>query len=570
MTVHDVDQNSDALTILAKYFFPTKTKADLSTTDVKVIRDAVEAASNLGIIVYAIDGCPFYVDNNNSLLVVTASAKTPWDLAVDILLRRTKVSSSGMHQPVKVEIILGNPGIGKSRQLQYAFLQYLARGVQNVVFHQAQNDKLWLFHRNEDTGLYEAYTSLGIAQMRGGVLGDPSTVALLDPYQETCVSVDCLSMVASSPNTSRYKEALKHAASTHYLPTLNVEELAAALPFMCAQCDLPRRTEIESFFHDFGGIPRIILSEDIRNRQRQKMVSSLNNSKNVRNAVESRAIDNEDTSAPLTALFRFIPTRPRFNYYNMSAVSELVAKALCVRYLDKMIEAVENRTLESSTLIGYYWEKHCRNLLVYGLSAQPVRWTWRALSRTEKQVVQFRITGLHNVARSDDEKQSDAFLRCLDDNTLRDKLVCPRPGQPAVDFGIATQRVVFQMFVMKDGSHRMSVKALEQLIQATGSNTVKKLTVYLCVPAPLQARVRSVWDKGLPKKHPRWAWLRQRVLFRVLFVDLKTFDVEWRYESPVVSAQCIRMLLLLCSCVVLSPLCVTRATTYWERTAKSR
>lgn len=176
------------------------------------------------------DGCPFYVDNNNSLLVVTASAKTPWDLAVDILLR--KVSSSGMHQPVKVEIILGNPGIGKSRQLQYAFLQYLARGVQNVVFHQAQNDKLWLFHRNEDTGLYEAYTSLGIAQMRGGVLGDPSTVALLDPYQETCVSVDCLSMVASSPNTSRYKEALKHAASTHYLPTLNVEELAAC----CHSC----------------------------------------------------------------------------------------------------------------------------------------------------------------------------------------------------------------------------------------------------------------------------------------------------------------------------------------------
>jgi len=152
-------------------------------------------------------------------------------------------------------VMLGNPGVGKSRFLSYCLWRFAEIG-KRVFFESVEHGMVWSF---EPSGQV-------IAHDRGPKFPFDTTeddLYLFDPYgdqPDEPRGCSALTIVAASPNPIHYKgfRKRKGCGVRFYMPVWSKEELQkfrdATMPFEVA--------ELHSRFSIFGGIPRYIFKEE--------------------------------------------------------------------------------------------------------------------------------------------------------------------------------------------------------------------------------------------------------------------------------------------------------------------
>jgi hypothetical protein len=157
----------------------------------------------------------------------------------------------------RYSIVIGSPGIGKSRSMTYLLRMLLQEG-KRVVYEVGKQDIVLLFTPDltASGGGYTVqwkYTSEGLAD----VLLDADTWYLVDPSNSVKEPGQwrARTVLAASPNSGRYKEFRKAGAQVYFMSMWEERELLAAREVMCVDKPMSAH-DVSLRFGDYGGIPR--------------------------------------------------------------------------------------------------------------------------------------------------------------------------------------------------------------------------------------------------------------------------------------------------------------------------
>ena len=159
-----------------------------------------------------------------------------------------------------INLVLGNPGIGKTLFLQYFLMKLLrVKKKRHVVFYKKSQDTWIHFDMSKNKATVHI-------KKRPAILdeGNISLVYLLIDAASTQSQTFRLcerNLVVSSPNENNYSDLMKIGGKgkCFYMPSWSKDEITRAVKMQCYVC---LEDEVTGRFERFGGIPRIVFELD--------------------------------------------------------------------------------------------------------------------------------------------------------------------------------------------------------------------------------------------------------------------------------------------------------------------
>ena len=227
------------------------------------------------------------------------------------------------NKDVRVFLVIGNPGIGKTVFLQYVLMKVLKKKSNVLYVKKSQNLSIYFdIFENKAT----AYFGKRIPAVQEGFSDDDNMLLLIDAAstQSQTLSVgNFRAIVASSPNVSNYKEFEKdYKLKKYYMPVWSYDELEKASSIEKNS----HLTDMKKRFEKFGGIPRIIF-ESSYDRYRYHCSMQIHRIETCKMDVISCVGSSEDDGS-VTHMILQQHVAPSYESFTMEFVSDSVRSAV--------------------------------------------------------------------------------------------------------------------------------------------------------------------------------------------------------------------------------------------------
>ena len=425
-------------------------------------------------------------------------------------------------------VVIGNPGIGKSRQLVYLLhrLLHLEDAPHVMIFQQCRDNKIVAFLK--ENGGYVAYVNVDPiwCAQRCAALMNADNYLLFDPHdvvdKPPCVTAH--TVTASSPDDARYKNyvAQTDGAVKFAMPPWNCEELIAAvcdgLGWQSLNNDLRNRhieADVDSLadvvrkrVSQLGGVPRYVLCDDARFMERKHTLhTQIDDAGNTGHYLLSDVlhINSVTMGAIRGALSRFepnpidIPPDPH-RYHIMKCLivpmTSYVTRQLMERRWEDMRALIIGSHPSMSTSIGRVFESFVLNFVKSDV-ALTLRWrrlqcTGHPFPRSQRVTGNLTFPGGCDIAESlhcwnsalGELIKLDAAHPRGTNHTLSMRVLVPgSPNQPVWDFADAKNRV-YQ--VTTSATHEFPLSELVDVLAV--ANNIDPTTL----PNNLIERLRAI------------------------------------------------------------------------------
>jgi hypothetical protein len=282
-------------------------------------------------------------------------------------------------------LVLGNPGIGKSRAL-LVLLRLLLKQHRRVVYESYRKRRAWLCEWSEAE--YKV-KSVDQQDLRRGSIGSPlnlpDTCHLIDPFAEKQTDVtapNAKQVLVSSPDENRFKEWEKGPTRRYIMNTCTAEEMLA-IRFFIRPCDLRDETiltedQVRCRYRDFGGIIRHVFCKPEQLRMRSKKAHDILSDlvlidrilrKGVLdgNLTSEQSAERNQTPSLLFQMRRSMATDSGWDQYTLEPVSAWAAAAVARAVIEHLEASVVLRTSDGAATVGtVLWEKEARKAIARG------------------------------------------------------------------------------------------------------------------------------------------------------------------------------------------------------------
>ena len=158
-------------------------------------------------------------------------------------------------------IVMGSPGIGKSRSLTYLLMLLMQRR-KKIIFEARKDSRVFVFYPI-DSQAYQVWSGpcSDFNQKGSALLYDEAAIRIVDPGKpdQSIIGSVGHTILCCSPNRDHYKEFAKLSIHTAWfiMPVWSKEELVSLMNVTKFLSDI----ELDTRYKDFGGRLRYVLSE---------------------------------------------------------------------------------------------------------------------------------------------------------------------------------------------------------------------------------------------------------------------------------------------------------------------
>eukprot|EP00993_Chasmostoma_nieuportense_P003982 NODE_466_length_2193_cov_48.106486_g430_i0.p1 GENE.NODE_466_length_2193_cov_48.106486_g430_i0~~NODE_466_length_2193_cov_48.106486_g430_i0.p1 ORF type:complete len:645 (-),score=141.67 NODE_466_length_2193_cov_48.106486_g430_i0:115-2049(-) len=211
-------------------------------------------------------------ENESPGLVVPPSTAGLWKAVHKAILEATPLAG-GPKKTRSRFVVLGTPGIGKSRTINYFLRLLLAtrdstQPLPTVVFEQRKDGRVWRFAPDPEHPATVKALWCEINDFRAPkeqALDVATNVYIVDTgaAEESTMPalVTAATILVCSPDRRHYSEFQKHCAAPFYVPMWRPEDILAAAPFLTQPSDPIMDPPIRERLATVGPIPRRVFAD---------------------------------------------------------------------------------------------------------------------------------------------------------------------------------------------------------------------------------------------------------------------------------------------------------------------